>query len=143
MSEKLDGVRCYWDGKKLYTRNGKPFYPPDFWINSLPKDICLDGELWTGRNDFQNTVSIVRRQDKNDEWEKVQYKVFDAPKLNMTFSERYNKLKEVINEKEYPYVKLVEHKICESKDMLFEELELITKELGEGVMIRDPNSYYE
>ena len=22
MSEKLDGVRCYWDGSVMYTRNG-------------------------------------------------------------------------------------------------------------------------
>ena len=26
MSEKLDGVRCYWNGKSMYTRNGNPFF---------------------------------------------------------------------------------------------------------------------
>ena len=31
MSEKLDGVRCYWNGKNLYTRNGKSIYAPDDW----------------------------------------------------------------------------------------------------------------
>jgi DNA ligase-1 len=51
MSEKLDGVRCYWDGKAMYTRNGNPFYPPDFFKKELP-DMALDGELWTGRDDF-------------------------------------------------------------------------------------------
>jgi len=34
MSEKLDGVRCYWDGDgSLFTRNGNPFTPPDSWVD--------------------------------------------------------------------------------------------------------------
>ena len=28
MSEKLDGVRAYWDGRKLISRQGHPFSPP-------------------------------------------------------------------------------------------------------------------
>ncbi len=52
MSEKLDGVRCLWDGKKMYTRNGNSFYPPDYFLKSLPNDLALDGELWTKRGDF-------------------------------------------------------------------------------------------
>ena len=61
MSEKLDGVRCYWDGKSLYSRNGNIFYPPAYFVKALPKNFALDGELWTKRDDFQNCVSIVRR----------------------------------------------------------------------------------
>jgi DNA ligase-1 len=52
MSEKLDGVRCYWNGSNMYSRNGNLFYPPDFFKKALPKNICLDGELWTNRDDF-------------------------------------------------------------------------------------------
>ena len=52
MSEKLDGVRCYWNGSAMYTRNGNLFYPPEWFKECLPKDICLDGELWTNREDF-------------------------------------------------------------------------------------------
>jgi DNA ligase 1 len=52
MSEKLDGVRCYWNGKRMYTRNGKRFYPPKWFKDGLPKDLALDGELWTKRDDF-------------------------------------------------------------------------------------------
>ena len=51
MSEKLDGVRCYWNGSCMYTRTGNPFYAPDEWKAKLPK-IALDGELWTNRDDF-------------------------------------------------------------------------------------------
>ena len=51
MSEKLDGVRCYWNGTTMYTRNGNPFYAPDEFKKKLPK-MALYGELWTNRDDF-------------------------------------------------------------------------------------------
>ena len=60
MSEKMDGVRCYWNGKNMYSRNGNLFYPPDFFKDALP-EFPLDGELWTDRDDFQKIVSIVKR----------------------------------------------------------------------------------
>lgn len=93
MSEKLDGVRCIWDGKNLYSRNGNKFYPPSYFKAALPKDFQLDGELWTKRDDFQKCVSIVKRQDENDEWKTITYMVFDAPAMGKaTFTERYTKL---------------------------------------------------
>jgi DNA ligase-1 len=51
MSEKLDGVRCYWNGTTMYTRNGNKIFAPKEWIDKLPK-VALDGELWSGRDDF-------------------------------------------------------------------------------------------
>ena len=95
MSEKMDGVRCYWDGRAMYSRNGHLFYPPDFFKTELP-DFPLDGELWTKRNDFQKIVSIVRRQDKNDEWKTIKFMIFDAPKLKKSFKLRLEKMKEVV-----------------------------------------------
>lgn len=80
MSEKLDGVRCYWNGKQMYTRNGKLFYPPDWFLALLPKNLALDGELWTKRDDFQAGVSIVRTLKKGlKDWQPVTYMVYDAP----------------------------------------------------------------
>jgi DNA ligase-1 len=54
MSEKLDGVRCFYNhvSRKLYSRNGKPYYPPEEFLDAMPKGVSLDGELWTKRNDF-------------------------------------------------------------------------------------------
>ena len=51
MSEKMDGVRCYWSGTKLYTRTGKDIFAPKEWIKNLPL-MAIDGELWTSRDDF-------------------------------------------------------------------------------------------
>jgi len=36
MSEKLDGVRGYWDGKRMLSKNGNLFYPPAAFIKNLP-----------------------------------------------------------------------------------------------------------
>src|SRR3954464_15558262 len=58
MSEKLDGVRAYWDGKALISRLGNPFHAPDRFVAGLPAEP-LDGELWIGRRAFQRTVGIV------------------------------------------------------------------------------------
>lgn len=52
MSEKLDGVRCYWDGINMFTRNGKDFNPPQWFKDLLPKNLALDGELFIKRDDF-------------------------------------------------------------------------------------------
>ena len=91
MSEKLDGVRCYWNGTNMYTRNGNPFYPPDSFKASLPK-MALDGELWSGRDDFQKIVSIVRKHDpsKSDGWKGIKFMVFDAPLVKGNFAKRIN-----------------------------------------------------
>lgn len=92
MSEKLDGVRCYWNGSTMYTRNGNVFYPPDWFKKQLPTDICLDGELWTERADFQKIVSIVRKQDKGEGWKNINFMIFDAPKLKAPFKKRLAKI---------------------------------------------------
>jgi DNA ligase-1 len=77
MSEKLDGVRAYWDGKQFLSRQGNLYHAPDWFIEGLPTEP-LDGELWIGRKKFQRTVGIVRRQDKSDLWNEVRFLVFDV-----------------------------------------------------------------
>ena len=87
LSEKLDGVRAYWDGKRFVSRLGNTLHAPDWFVAGLP-DLPLDGELWLGRKKFQRTVSIVRRQDKSDHWKEVAFVVFDAPGLDKAFEAR-------------------------------------------------------
>ena len=45
MSEKLDGVRAYWDGRQFLSRQGNLYHAPDWFIKGLPQ-VPLDGELW-------------------------------------------------------------------------------------------------
>src|SRR5690606_1286923 len=52
VSEKLDGVRAYWDGQQLISRQGNRFNAPPWFTANFP-DTPLDGELWGGRGTFE------------------------------------------------------------------------------------------
>ena len=60
LSEKLDGVRAYWDGRQLWSKHAHPFAAPPEFIAELPS-FPLEGELWGGRGSFEQTVTIVLR----------------------------------------------------------------------------------
>jgi DNA ligase-1 len=32
LSEKLDGVRAFWDGRQFFSRLGNPFHVPDWFV---------------------------------------------------------------------------------------------------------------
>lgn len=88
MSEKYDGLRGYWDCRKLWSRQGNLIHAPDYFLAELPRDIALDGELWIGYGKFEETVSIVRSETPDDRWKRVQFMVFDAPQAKGTFEQR-------------------------------------------------------
>jgi len=113
LSEKLDGMRCYWDGgisrgklcsqvayaniskdyrrvtppiaTGLWSRYAKPIMAPDWFLDQLPEGIPLDGELYLGRKQFQALMSCVKKLDPGPEWDDVQYKVFDIPSDQQMF----------------------------------------------------------
>jgi DNA ligase 1 len=51
MSEKLDGVRAFWDGKQFLSRLGNRYHAPAWFTEGLPLEP-LDGELWIDRKKF-------------------------------------------------------------------------------------------
>jgi DNA ligase-1 len=142
MSEKLDGVRAYWDGTKLLSRLGNELCAPDWFIEGLPHSP-LDGELWLERKAFQKTVSIVRRQDKSDHWRQIRYLVFDAPAVDEAFEERLKHVAEMLAARKSEFVLPHEHLRCTGVDHLRAELERIESLGGEGLMLRQPGSRYE
>ena len=87
LSEKLDGVRAFWDGANFYSRNGNAFPAPAWFKQGLPS-TPLDGELWAGRRQFRRCLSIVRSGTSGDLWQFVTYLVFDAPALVKPYEER-------------------------------------------------------
>ena len=143
MSEKLDGVRCYWNGRTgLFTRNGNKFYAPKWWSDGLPK-IALDGELWSGRDNFQSIVSIVRKHDTNNEgWKHIKFHIFDAPLIKGNFKKRLARIEKELKGCD-SNAKLLEQVVCKSSSHLIELTDQILSKKGEGVMIKDPNSAYE
>lgn len=138
MSEKLDGLRAYWDGKQFWSRLGNAFHVPDYFIEGLPNHP-LDGELFLARKSFQKTTAIVRRQDKTDLWKQIKFLIFDAPGHGGEFEDRLALLKKI---KARTYAEVHPHTLCKSIDHLKEELARIEALGGEGLMLRQPKSLY-
>jgi DNA ligase 1 len=141
MSEKLDGVRAYWDGRQFISRLGNLFHAPDWFLDGLPQ-VPLDGELWIGRKAFQRTVGIVRRQDKTDLWKEVRFLVFDAPGLKDPFERRLEFLADTFGRKAPRHAAHHPHEPCRGLDHLRTELARVEALGGEGLMLRQPGSTY-
>ena len=115
LSEKIDGLRCFYDGgisrgtpaaripwantekharykteqiaSGLWTRYGQPIQAPDWFLDALPP-VMLDGELYSGRGNFQKVVSTVKRLEPfDDQWRDIRYVVFDAPRADEVFAD--------------------------------------------------------
>ncbi|GAA5898178.1 uncharacterized protein JCM6883_000948 [Sporobolomyces salmoneus] len=157
VSEKLDGVRAYWDGQTtLWSRTGKALSAPQDFLAQLPRGRSLDGELYIGRNRFDETSGIVRSLH-SPRWDELKYMVFDAPFLsNSPFEDRLACLESLFPslsledvEKEQPdkkkvesCVALVEHKVCQGMEELKKQLVEVQNLGGEGLMLRQPGSLY-
>ena len=143
ISEKLDGVRAYWDGKQFLSRQGNIYHAPDWFVEKLP-DVALDAELWLDRKSFQRTVGIVRRQDKSDHWQDIRFLVFDAPAYDGDFETRLEFLADALPKKKKKgmFAEVHKHWQCKNLEHLRKELEEIEGLGGEGLMLRQPNSKY-
>jgi len=141
MSEKLDGVRAFWDGRQFISRQGNVYHAPDWFCEALPESP-LDGELWLDRGAFQKTVSIVRRLDRSDHWKQIKYLVFDAPEMDAPFEDRIGHLDETIGSLGSAFVEALAHEVCEGMEHLERELARVEGLGGEGLMLRQPGSKY-
>lgn len=143
VSEKLDGVRAYWDGARLWSRRGNLFHAPDWFIKNFPQQP-LDGELWLARGRFSQLSGIVRKVRPVDaQWRLVRFMVFDLPLANQSFDQRFARLCELINATDSPYLTLVEQHRVENHQQLMMRLDKITAVGGEGLMLRRAASTYQ
>ncbi|SIN86336.1 DNA ligase [Salinivibrio sp. ES.052] len=141
-SEKLDGVRAYWTGSRLVTRQGNLIHAPETFTQSLPR-TPLDGELWAGRGEFQTVLRTVL-DDTPDEnmWQRIRFYAFDVPDHPGQFSERYAALKQVVAETASPYLAYVIQTPVENNRALEARLASINDAGGEGMMLHHPDSVY-
>jgi DNA ligase-1 len=142
ISEKLDGVRAYWDGRRFLSRNGNVYQAPDWFVADFP-DVPLDGELWMGRQRFAELSGAVRKRVPVDsEWHDIQFHVFDLPGPG-PFHERYGQLQALVERAGSRYLKLVEQKPVSSHTALKARLDRVVGEGGEGLMLKRRESRYE
>lgn len=144
-SEKLDGVRAYWDGRNLRSRNGKILAAPEAWSAHFPP-FALDGELYTARGEFEKIQSTV--MDKTPSvatWSEIKFYVFDVPEADGGLLERLSELEKFIAKNPQAGQNLKIIKQVKVKDNAeFEAFaEHIVAKGGEGAVAREPNAPYE
>ncbi|MEH6344624.1 MAG: DNA ligase [Bermanella sp.] len=143
VSEKLDGVRCYWDGQQLQTRSGRLIHAPTWFTKNFPQE-ALDGELWIKRGGYQLLTKAVLDKKPNEKlWAQVSYQAFDLPKSEMPFEIRQKKLGNLIRTSQSSYLKLVTQKKMNSLPTIKLYLKQVVENGAEGLMLRKPDSLYE
>ncbi|MCG6200900.1 DNA ligase [Psychromonas antarctica] len=143
VSEKLDGVRAYWDGKNLISRQGNIFNAPRWFIKDFPA-IPLDGELWIKRNQFAQVSGIVRQhKDDNKAWQKILFMIFDLPSSKVNFSERITSMRKIVKNNPSPYLKMIQQQQLNSNSELQLLLDKVINKGGEGLMLHLGTAYYQ
>ena len=142
VSEKLDGVRAFWDGQVLRTRNGNAINAPAWFTKDFPQQE-LDGELWIGRGQFDLLSGTVRRQTPDDaEWRQVRYLVFELPQAPGTFRQRAEALRQIVTEADVSWLQALEQFELGSRQALNQKLKEMTTAGGEGLMLHRADAPY-
>lgn len=143
VSEKLDGVRAYWDGKVLRFKSGNPIAAPAWFVAALPK-TALDGELWMGRHSFDRLSGTVRRNVPVDaEWREVRYMIFDLPGAAGTFAERSTRLVALLESSTVEWLRpVVQFRLADSAG-LQAQLKRTVANGGEGLMLHRAQAHWQ
>lgn len=142
VSEKYDGVRGYWDGEKLRARSGAVINAPAWFTARWPK-TPMDGELWTGRGQFEQASATIRQLTPDDEaWRSIRYMVFDLPGHAGTFDQRIPALQRLVTQIDDPWVQAVrQFKVADEK-ALKRKLDEVVQAGGEGLVLHRGASLY-
>ena len=142
VSEKLDGVRAYWNGKNLMSRRGNIFYAPKWFTKDFPEQ-ALDGELWIKRNSFEQVLSTVRKHTPIDkEWRQIHYMLFELPDATGIFSERVTAMEALITSLDIPHLKVIKQYRLQDHKTLMLKLDEVTEQGAEGLMLHRANALY-
>ena len=141
MSEKLDGIRGYWNGHQLLTRRGIVLNPPSWFIKNFPP-FELDGELWSKRGDFEFVQSTVLDKMPGAGWEKISYNIFEVPNEKGDFLLRINTAKQWFERHKNIYIRFIPQIMIQDTSDLDQFLNKIVSMGGEGVIVKDPKMPY-
>ncbi len=141
MSEKLDGVRGYWDGRRLLSKNGKVFFPPAEFVRELPP-FPVEGELWGGRGTLEQTIAIVTKETPHSGWLHLKLAIFDVPDAPGGFTQRIAKARDWFDAHPSAYAYVIPQTRVQNREELLQHLVQIEKLGGEGLIVRKPDAYY-
>lgn len=164
VQRKLDGIRCisYLNDKNdvvLESRTGTKFENFDLlrsqlkpMLETLGKNIYLDGELYTNKIPFQEISGYVRKSKEHaipEDIKKInliEYHIYDILTLNnpdLIFEERLKKLSFLEKKYTTPIVRFVESvKVKDHNDVQTLHDQFV-QEGFEGLMVRDRSGPYE
>lgn len=143
VSEKLDGVRAYWDGHVLRFRSGRPIHAPAWFTAALPAHE-LDGELWMGRRQFERLSAAVRRQVPDDaEWRQITYHLYELPQGEGDFTTRLATLQQLQARTQVAWLQVLPQTRVVSQDALQQQLNEIVKSGGEGLMLHRADAIWQ
>lgn len=143
LSEKLDGVRAYWNGAQLYFRSGRVINAPAWFTAGFPKHE-LDGELWMGRASFDALSAAVRRQTPVDaEWRQVQYCLFELPRAKGTFQARIQQLDTEVSQLQIPWLRVIFQEPISSFDQIQTKLRELVAQKAEGLVLHRADALFE
>lgn len=142
VSEKLDGVRARWDGRALWSRAGYRIDAPAWFVAGWPS-LPLDGELWLGRNRFDEVSAIVRTTHAADaDWQRIRFMVFDAPQVPGSFDARLKQLQEEIDRARVPWLRAIAQRQHADNTALQRHLHEVIAAGGEGLMLHLGSGHY-
>lgn len=132
---KIDGMRCLKEGSKMISRKNKPIETMQHIAQELQNiSIILDGELYADES-FQRNMELIKKY-RPGESEEVKYHVYDLVDTELSFGQRYEKLKELIHNHRPQNIVLVPTFEINSKEELLEYHKKFLAEGYEGTMVR-------
>ena len=123
ISEKFDGVRGIWDGKEMFSKNGKKLAIPP----------C-----------FAEKLAILELNPTCAEFESVKYLIFNA-QLNESsdFLANLSKIQSILESHKTPQIRTItQHKFHSSKE-LQDFFDAVVAKGGEGVILRDSHTAFK
>lgn len=137
VSEKLRGPRTLWSGNQLLDKTLRVLDAPKWFIKELPPNIPLDGVLQGYRGPVEKEV----------DWKKVKFVVFDMPVSGLPFETRLNRLKRLHNITSSSVIKIHNLTLFTNIETEFPKVnDLYTESIsngGNGVMLIEANSLYQ
>ena len=142
-SEKLDGVRAYWDGENLLSRQGKKLNAPLSFTKNFPK-FALDGELYAKELKFEEIQATVMDKLPDEKaWSRLKFHIFDVPEASGGLPRRLEVLAKFLkNEPNQNLIIIKQIKMRDNAHFLKFTENIIAKG-GEGAVVREPNAPYE
>ncbi len=143
VSEKLDGVRAYWDGRSLKFRSGRVIHAPAWFIASFPAHP-LDGELWMGRHTFERLSAAVRRDKPDDaEWKRITYQLYEWPGGSGSFSDRIAALQVSVAQADVRWLRVLPQVRGTDQAALKSQLMKVVRGGGEGLMLHRADALWQ